>query len=61
MARSENELAMKKEENAKLKNKNTVLKKEVQKMEVTEKKLRNLVLSKEQFMIGANNNMRQSY
>lgn len=50
LAKSENELYQKKEENQKLKNKIATLKNQISKLEVTEKKLKNLIVNKDSFI-----------
>ena len=50
LAKSENELYQKKEELQKMKNKIGGFKNQVQKMEITEKKLKNLIVNKDSFI-----------
>ena len=50
LAKSENELYQKKEEIQKMKNKIGGLKNQIQKMEVTEKKLKNLIVNKDSYI-----------
>lgn len=47
LTKAENELYIKKDDNVKLKNKIAALKHQIMKLELTEKKLRNLIVNKE--------------
>ena len=50
IARSENEVYQRGEEITKLKNKMSILKNSLQKLEIKEKKLKNLIVSKDTFI-----------